>query len=40
MALGPLLGGLLLLITHSLDLAGRIGRLAVESTRTLETARR
>jgi predicted O-methyltransferase YrrM len=40
MALGPLLGGLLLLIRHSLDLAGRIGHLAVESTRTLETARR
>ena len=32
MALGPLLGGLLLLIRHSLDLAGRIGHLAVEST--------
>jgi predicted O-methyltransferase YrrM len=40
MALGPLLGGLLLLIRHSLDLAGRIGHLAAESTRTLETARR
>ena len=40
MALGPLLGGLLLLIRHSLDLAGRIGHLAVESTGTLETARR
>ena len=40
MALGPLLGGLLLLIGHSLTLAGRIGRLAVESTRGLETARR
>jgi len=40
MALGPLLGGLLLLIRHSLDLASRIGNLAAESTRTLETARR
>ena len=40
MALGALLGGLLLLIRHSLDLAGRIGHLAAESTRTLETARR
>jgi predicted O-methyltransferase YrrM len=40
MALGPLLGGLLLLIRHSLDLASRIGNLAVESTRTLETVRR
>ena len=40
MALGPLLGGLLLLIRHSLDLAGRIGNLAVESQRTLGTLRR
>jgi len=40
MALGPLLGGLLLLIRHSLDLASRIGNVATESTRTLETARR
>ena len=40
MALGPLLGGLLLLIRHSLDLASRIGNLAVESVRTLETMRR
>jgi predicted O-methyltransferase YrrM len=40
MALGPLLGGMLLLIRHSLDLASRIGNLAAESTRTLETARR
>jgi predicted O-methyltransferase YrrM len=40
MALGLLLGGLLLLIRHSLDLATRIGNLAVESTRTLQTARR
>jgi predicted O-methyltransferase YrrM len=40
MALGLLLGGLLLLIRHSLDLAGRIGNLAVESTRTLNAVRR
>jgi predicted O-methyltransferase YrrM len=40
MALGALLGGLLLLIRHSLDLAGRIGNLATQSTRTLETVRR
>jgi predicted O-methyltransferase YrrM len=40
MALGPLLGGLLLLIRHSLDLATRIGNLAGESTRTLNTVRR
>jgi predicted O-methyltransferase YrrM len=40
MALGPLLGGLLLLIRHSLDLAGRIGNLAVQGTRTFETVRR
>ncbi|HEX6519361.1 MAG TPA: class I SAM-dependent methyltransferase [Streptosporangiaceae bacterium] len=40
MALGPLLGGLLLLIRHSLDLAARIGNLAVQSTRTLDTTRR
>jgi predicted O-methyltransferase YrrM len=40
MALGLLLGGLLLLIRHSLELASRIGNLAVESTRTLETVRR
>ena len=40
MALGLLLGGLLLLIRHSLDLAARIGNLAVESTRTLRTTRR
>ena len=31
MALGPVLGCLLLLIRHSLDLAGRIGNLAAES---------
>src|ERR1700729_201079 len=40
MALGPLLGGLLLLIRHSLDLAGRIGNLATQGTRTFETVRR
>jgi predicted O-methyltransferase YrrM len=40
MALGPLLGGLLLLIRHNLDLAGRIGNLADQSERTLETVRR
>ena len=40
MALGPVLGCLLLLIRHSLDLAGRIGNLAAESQRTLTTVRR
>ena len=40
MALGPLLGGLLLLIRHSLDLADRIGNLAVQAARTFETVRR
>jgi hypothetical protein len=40
MALGTLLGGLLLLIRHSLDLANRIGNLAGQSTRTFETVRR
>lgn len=40
MALGPLLGGLLLLIRHNLDLAGRIGNLASQSERTLDTVRR
>lgn len=40
MALGALLGGLLLLIRHSLDLADRIGNLAAQSTRTFETVRR
>ena len=40
MALGLLLGGLLLLIRHSLDLASRIGNLAGESVRTLNTVRR
>ncbi len=40
MALGLLLGGLLLLIRHSLDLASRIGNLAAQSERTLDTARR
>jgi predicted O-methyltransferase YrrM len=40
MALGALLGGLLLLIRHSLDLAGRIGNLDVQAARTFETVRR
>jgi predicted O-methyltransferase YrrM len=40
MTLGALLGGLLLLIRHSLDLAARIGNLAGQTTRTLENARR
>jgi len=40
MALGPLLGGLLLLIRHSLELASRIGNLAGQSERTLDTVRR
>ena len=40
MALGLLLGGLLLLIRHNLDLASRIGNLAVQSTRILDTVRR
>src|ERR1700733_4385909 len=35
MALGPLLGGLLLLIGHNLVLASRIGNLGGESPRTL-----
>ena len=39
MALGPLLGGLLLLLRHNLDLASRIGNLAVQSERTLGTVR-
>lgn len=40
MALGPLLGGLLLLLGHNLALAGRIGNLDSLTTRTFETARR
>ena len=40
MTLGPLLGGLLLLLRHSLALASRIGNLAGESKRTLDTVRR
>jgi predicted O-methyltransferase YrrM len=40
MTLGPLLGGLLLLLRHSLDLAARIGNLATQTTRTLDTVRR
>ncbi len=39
-ALGPLLGGLLLLLRHNLELASRIGNLAVQSERTLDTVRR
>jgi predicted O-methyltransferase YrrM len=39
MALGALLGGLLLLIRHSLDLAGRIGNLDAQAARTFETVR-
>jgi predicted O-methyltransferase YrrM len=39
-ALGPLLAGLLLLIRHNLDLAGRIGNLDIKGTRTLDTVRR
>ncbi len=40
MALGGLLGGVLLLIRHSLELASRIGNLDVQSTRTLDSVRR
>jgi predicted O-methyltransferase YrrM len=40
MALGVLLGGVLLVIRHSFDLASRIGNLATQSTRTFETVRR
>src|ERR1700745_3304127 len=40
MTLGPLLGGLLLLIRHNLDLASRIRNLAAPTTRTLDTVRR
>src|SRR3984885_16022781 len=40
MALGPLLGCLLLLIRHSLELARRIGNLGGESPRTLTAVRR
>jgi predicted O-methyltransferase YrrM len=39
MALGPLLGGMLLQIRHSLELASRIDRLARESKGTLNTVR-
>ena len=39
MALGPLLGGLLLLLRHNLDLASRIANLAVQSERTLDAVR-
>jgi predicted O-methyltransferase YrrM len=40
MALGPLAGGVLLLVRHSLDLAARIGNLGTESQRLLGTTRR
>jgi predicted O-methyltransferase YrrM len=40
MALGLLVGGVLLLIRHSLDLAARISNLGTESQRTLGTVRR
>ena len=40
MALGPLAGGVLLLIRHNLDLAARIGNLGKESQRSLATMRR
>jgi predicted O-methyltransferase YrrM len=40
MALGLLVGGVLLMIRHSLDLAARIGNLGTESQRTLGTVRR
>jgi predicted O-methyltransferase YrrM len=40
MALGLLLGGLLLLIRHNLELSSRIGNLGTESVRTLQTVRR
>ncbi len=40
MALGPLLGGLLLLIRHSLDLASRIGNLSGETMGTRDIVRR
>ncbi len=40
MALGPLLGGLLLLIRHNLELSSRVGNLGTESVRTLQTVRR
>jgi predicted O-methyltransferase YrrM len=40
MALGLLLGGLLLLLRHNLELATRIGNLDTKSERTLETVRR
>ena len=40
MALGPLLGGLLLLVRHHLDLASRIDNLDRDSKRTLDTVQR
>lgn len=40
MALGPLLGGVLLLIRHNLELASRIGNLDRDAKRTLDTVQR
>jgi len=40
MALGPLFGGVLLLIRHNLELASRIGNLDGQTIRTLDTVRR
>jgi predicted O-methyltransferase YrrM len=40
MALGPLLGGLVLLIRHNLDLASRIGNLDRQTKETRETVQR
>ncbi len=40
MSLGPLLGGLVLLIRHNLDLASRIGNLDARTELTLEVVRR
>ena len=40
MALGPLLGGLLLLIRHNLELAGRIGNLDRQTKDTRDTVQR
>src|SRR5580692_7160063 len=39
MVLGPLLGGVLLLIRHNLELASRIGNLDVRTQRTLDSVR-
>ena len=40
MALGPLLGGLLLLIRHNLELASRIGNLDRQTKGTRDTVQR